>query len=122
MTAATFLLILFSVSLNATAQILLRKAMTIGARPPLSETLALGLSLISNVWLWAGMMAYAVSIGSWLAVLSRVQVSMAYPMLSVGYVIAAFLGIMFLGESIGMARWGGIVLICLGVVLVARTA
>ena len=122
MTAATFLLVLVSVSLNALAQVVLRKAMTVGTFPPAREVLALGSALAGNIWLWAGMICYAASIGLWLVVLSRVEVSAAYPMLSIGYVIAAILGVMFLGENVGLARASGIALIGIGVLMVARTA
>lgn len=123
MNPTTFGLILVSVSLNALAQVVLRKAMlTAGALPSISQPIALGLHLIGNVWLWAGMFCYAASIGLWLAVLARVQVSVAYPMLSIGYVIAATLGVAFLGETVGPARIAGIALICGGVFLISRTA
>ncbi len=122
MNALFLALILFSVSLNASAQILLRKAMTAGPLPPVSQVVPLAVSLGTNPWLIAGMLAYAVSIGSWMMVLSRVQVSAAYPMLSIGYVIAALIGMFFLGEAVGPIRWAGIALICCGVFVIARTA
>lgn len=122
MNAATFAIVLFSVSLNALAQVVLRKAMTGPPLPPASDVVAMGFALAGNVWLWAGMACYAASIGLWLAVLSRVEVSAAYPMLSIGYVIAAVLGFFFLGENVGIERMAGIALIGAGVMLVARTA
>lgn len=123
MNASMFLLVLTSVSLNALAQVVLRKGMlTAGALPPLSQFVALGLALLGNVWLWLGMLCYAASIGLWLAVLSKVPVSVAYPMLSIGYIIATVLGVLYLGESVGIARFAGILLICGGVVLISRTA
>ncbi len=123
MNLATFALIVVSVSLNALAQVALRKAMLVaGTLPPISQPIGLGLALAGNVWLWAGMACYGASIGLWLAVLARVQVSVAYPMLSIGYVIAAVLGVTFLGETLGLARIAGILVICLGVFLVSRTA
>ncbi|MBY9062350.1 hypothetical protein K7957_05320 [Sphingomonas yunnanensis] len=122
MTLALFALIVVSVSLNALAQVALRKAMTFRALPALSEPIALGTSLVANPWLWAGMACYAASIGLWLVVLSRTQVSVAYPMLSMGYVLAAVLGVLFLSETVGPARAGGIALICLGVLVVGKTA
>lgn len=122
MTAALFALIFLSVSLNALAQITLRKAMTFRALPALSDPLALGTNLAGNPWLWAGMTCYAVSIALWLAVLSRTPVSVAYPMLSIGYVLAAVMGVLFLSETVGAARTAGIGLICLGVIVVGRSA
>lgn len=122
MNAATFTLVLLSVSLNALAQVVLRKAMTGAPLPPTSQVMALSAALVGNIWLWAGMVCYAASIGLWLAVLAKVEVSAAYPMLSIGYVIAAVLGFLFLGESLGAARIAGIGLIGVGVVMIARTA
>jgi multidrug transporter EmrE-like cation transporter len=122
MNAATFALVLFSVSLNAMAQVVLRKAMTAGPLPPASDVVALSFALVGNLWLWAGMACYAASIGLWLIVLSRVEVSAAYPMLSIGYVIAAVMGFFFLGENVGIERIAGIALIGAGVMLVARAA
>jgi len=56
----------------------------------------------------------------WLAVISRVHLSYAYPLLAFGYVVTAFLARLIFNESISPARWAGIVVICLGVVLVSR--
>jgi multidrug transporter EmrE-like cation transporter len=118
-----FGLILASVSFNAFAQIVLRKAMlNLGAVPSISEPLALLWAFLSNAYLWTGVVCYVLSLGLWLAVLSSVQVSVAYPLLSIGYVIAAVLGYFFLGETVSLVRSGGIVLICIGVALVSSTA
>jgi len=122
MSPATFGLVIVSVMFNAFAQIVLRKAMTVSVLPPIQNVMAFGWALGTNAWLWAGMACYALSIGLWLAVLGRVQVSVAYPMLSMGYIIAAILGVMLLGEQVGPARILGIVLICAGVFVIGRTA
>lgn len=123
MNMATFFLALFSVSLNAAAQIVLRKAMlTHGPVPPFGEPVALLWWLVTNIYLWMGLGCYAFSIGTWLVVLSRAQVSVAYPLLSIGYIIAAVFSFLLLGESLGPAKIGGIGLICMGVLLITRTA
>jgi drug/metabolite transporter (DMT)-like permease len=123
MRAALMALILSSVALNAIAQIILRKAMlTAGVLPSLSDPLRLATSLATNAWLWAGMSCYAVSIVLWLAVLSRVPVSAAYPMQSIGYVIAAILGVLYLGEMVSLPRAAGIGLIVCGVFLISQSA
>ena len=57
----------------------------------------------------------------WLAVISRVHLSYAYPLLAFGYVVTAFLARLLFNEAISPARWAGIVVICLGVVLVSRS-
>jgi drug/metabolite transporter (DMT)-like permease len=78
--------------------------------------------LITNIYLWLGLACYAFSIGTWLGVLSRAEVSTAYPLLSIGYVLAAVFSFLLLGESMGPAKIGGIGLICIGVVLITRAA
>jgi drug/metabolite transporter (DMT)-like permease len=123
MSMTTFLLALFSVSLNATAQIFLRKAMlTHGPVPPIAEPTAIVWWCVTNINLWMGMVCYVFSIGTWLAVLSRAQVTTAYPLLSIGYIIAAIMSVMLLGETLGPAKIGGIGLICLGVIFITRAA
>jgi multidrug transporter EmrE-like cation transporter len=69
----------------------------------------------------AGMACYGVSLIVWILGLSRVPVSIAYPLLSLGYVINAVAAHYLLGESVTLARWIGIGFIVLGVWLVARS-
>jgi multidrug transporter EmrE-like cation transporter len=68
-----------------------------------------------------GIAFYGVSVIVWIIGLSRVPVSMAYPMLSLGYVINAIAAHYLLGEDVTLARWLGIGFIIVGVWLVART-
>lgn len=116
-------LILISVSLNALAQILLKQGMLGIGRFAFSpdQLLAILPRIVLNPFVAGGMACYAISIGLWLMVLSRVEVSAAYPFLSVGYIIAAAAGYWLFGESLGAARILGIALICGGVVLVAQS-
>ncbi len=91
--------------------------------PQLSaEWLHFGLQIVLNPWMIAGLLCYGLSIAVWLAVLSRVEVSAAYPLLSIGYVITAVVGFFFLGENVSAMRLAGIALICGGLVLITRTA
>jgi drug/metabolite transporter (DMT)-like permease len=123
MSFMTFALILVSVGFNALAQVVLRLAMLkLGPVPPLGQPVAFAWVFLRNFYLWAGLACYVFSLATWLGVLSRTQVSIAYPMLSIGYIVATILGIIFLGEVFSPLRFGGIALICLGVVLIVRTA
>ena len=67
------------------------------------------------------MLCYAISILLWMSVLSKAEVSFAYPFLSVGYVLSAVLGYVFFSESITVIRIAGIVVICIGVILISRS-
>jgi drug/metabolite transporter (DMT)-like permease len=80
-----------------------------------------GQQLATSLAFWLALSAYGLSVMAWLVGLSRLPVSQAYPVLSVGYVIAALLAWIVLGETISLARWGGIGLIVAGVLLVSRS-
>jgi multidrug transporter EmrE-like cation transporter len=120
----TLILAVFSVSLNATAQIFLRKTMIEVGQLPInrSEIISYALVVLLSPWFIAGMTCYAVSIGVWLIVLSKLEVSVAYPLLSIGYVITAVVGFFFLGENLTLLRVFGIALICGGLFFITRTA
>lgn len=122
MALSLFAFILFSVGLNALAQILLRKGMLeVGEDDPNTAT-EYAMAVAFEPWLIGGMACYAISIVAWLVVLSRAEVSVAYPFLSLGYVIAAALGFFFLGENLTLTRIIGLALLCGGLVFISRSA
>ncbi|HEL4807563.1 TPA: SMR family transporter [Stenotrophomonas maltophilia] len=116
-------LILFSVALNASAQLFLRQGMpqvALVTSDGMFPLLASGLRVIFNPWVFAGLSCYAVSIVLWMYVLSKVQVSFAYPFLSVGYVIVVAAAYFWFREPVSIMKLAGVALICVGVVLVAK--
>ncbi len=124
MSQLVFALIISSVSLNALAQVSLRKGMLVlnangGVEQPVLQLLV---QLALNPFLILGLSLYAVSIFIWLYVLSKVEVSLAYPFQSLGYIIAATIGLFFLGENVTLVRAAGIGMICVGLVFIARSA
>ena len=62
-----------------------------------------------------------ISVGVWIVALSRVDVSLAYPMLSIGYIVTALAAAHWFGEDLNPMRIAGIVVIILGVVLISRS-
>jgi multidrug transporter EmrE-like cation transporter len=116
-------LILTGVMLNAFAQIVLKQGMrAIGTFAfSLDNIIPIGIKVGLNPYVLAGLGCYGISVVVWLMVLSRVDVSYAYPMLSVGYIVAALAGKLFFGEAVDLTRWAGIVTICIGVWLITRT-
>ncbi len=117
-------LILTGVFLNAAAQICLKQGMkTIGHFDfVLENVVPTGIRVITNGYVLSGIVCYVVSVVVWLMVLSRVDVSYAYPLLSVGYIVTAFAGKAFFGEALTPVRWAGIFVICFGVYLITRSA
>ncbi len=116
-------LILTSVSLNAIAQLCLKKGMTVVGQFQFSAGNIVSVlpRVVFNPFIALGMLCYVLSIALWLAVLSRVEVSFAYPFLSVGYVLVACLGYLFLGENLSFNRVLGIAIICLGLFFLSRS-
>jgi len=117
-------LILTGVFLNAMAQIWIKHGMrAIGPFAfKLKNLVPVGLKVAINFYVLSGMACYAVSIVVWLMVLSRVNVSYAYPLLSVGYIVTALAGKILFGEALGFTRSAGILVICLGVYLITRSS
>ena len=112
MTPVSFSLILVGVLLNAAAQLLLKAG---------TNAMPLGLRLAIEPHILAGLACYVVSVVVWIVALSRVPVSIAYPMLSIGYVVNAIAAWYLLGEAVTPMRLAGIGIIVLGVFIVARS-
>lgn len=123
MTALSFFLVLCGVLLNAAAQLLLKAGTNaIGAFDFTARNLAAVAPRIAlEPHILGGLACYAVSVVVWILALSRVEVSIAYPMLSIGYVVNAVAAWYLFGEAVTAARLGGIAFIIIGVVIVARS-
>ena len=123
MTPLTFSLLLAGVLLNAGAQLLLKAGTNrVGEFAfTLDNVVPIGARLVANPPILAGLGCYVVSVMVWILALSRVPVSVAYPMLSLGYVVNAFAAWMLFGESLAMQKLVGIGFIIVGVFLVARS-
>jgi len=123
MSLTAFAFLLSGVLLNAAAQLFLK-----------AGTNALGVITLTRDN-WAEMLArmgtqghfitgaalYGLSLIVWILGLSRVPVSVAYPLLSLGYVVNAIAAHYLFGEAVTVTRWLGIGFIVLGVWLVARS-
>jgi len=58
----------------------------------------------------------------WLAVLSWEDLSVALPMQALNYVLVAVLAKYLLHEDVSPLRWGGIALVCVGVMLITKSS
>lgn len=118
-----FSLILFGVMLNACAQLLLKAGTNrIGHFDfSLNNALPIGWQLATNPYIFGGLSCYVVSVVVWIMALSRVPVSIAYPMLSIGYVVNALAAWWLFGESLTAMRLTGIGVIIVGVYLVTKS-
>ena len=123
MKLADFGVLLCGVFLNAFAQLWLKAATRVSG--PLVTTdghlMGKALQLLAVPSLWYALTAYGVSVIVWIVGLSRVPVSQAYPLLSLGYVLNIGLAWWLFGEVPNVQRVLGVGVIIAGVVLVARS-
>jgi drug/metabolite transporter (DMT)-like permease len=123
MKLSAFSFLCCGVLLNALAQLGL-KAATERTGPLAAGNGAMlrrSLEILTVPWLWAALACYGLSVVVWLVGLSRVPVSQAYPLLSLGYVLNVGLAWWLLGETPNVMRVAGITVIVFGVVLVAKS-
>jgi len=124
MKGGQFALILTGVLLNAIAQLLLKAGAgsLAGVELRAGNAMMIAGRMLSSMPILAGLVCYALSVVVWILALARVEVSVAYPMLSIGYVVNALAAWWLFGENLSGARIAGIGVILLGVWLVARTS
>lgn len=114
-----YLYALASIVLGAVAQLLLKMAMS---QPSSGQSFPCGLQgLLLSGKMITGMACYAVSMVFWLYVLSKLDLSKAYPMVALGYVLASIFGWLFLGEPVKTTRIVGLMVIVVGVIIISRS-
>ena len=115
--------ILFTVLTNAAAQIMLKKGMlSVGAVSFEGGALAgAAIRMAINPYIVMGLFTFVISMASHLVVLSRVELSFAYPFLSLAYVVVAVYAYVVFQEDLNAYRIAGISLICCGTVLIAQS-
>jgi len=122
MNAVSFSLILTGVLLNAAAQLLLKAGTNAVGQFDfhLDNVLPIGMKLALEPHILGGLGCYVISVVVWIMALSRVPVSVAYPMLSIGYIVNAVAAYFWFGEALAGQKLLGIGFIIIGVWLVAK--
>jgi len=122
MNIVSFALIFTGVMLNAAAQILMKAGTNaVGHFAFSSENiLPIGWKLATEWHIVAALFCYALSVIIWVLALSRVPVSIAFPMLSMAYIVNAVAAWYFLGEAFNPTKAVGIGVIILGVIIISR--
>ncbi len=123
MNGISFVLILIGVLLNAGAQLLLKAGTNAVGHFAFERgnILPVGWQLATEPHIVGGIACYVISVIVWILALSRVEVSIAYPMLSIGYVVNAAAAWYLFGEAVTPMRLLGVGIIILGVFIVARS-
>jgi len=116
-------LAIICIILSVAAQFTLKAGMSsIEVREALSHPLSLKLlfSVLTNHLVIGGLMMYCLGAMAWLGVLSRWDVSKAYPLVGLGFALTVIIGFL-LGEQVTLLRTSGVILICTGVFLISRS-
>jgi len=123
MNATSFSLLMTGVLLNAGAQLLLKAGTnSVGVFEFSRDNIVpVGWRLATEPHIVGGLACYVISVVVWVMALSRVEVSVAYPLLSIGYVVNAIAAWYLFGEAVTPMRLAGIGIIIVGVCLVARS-
>ncbi|MCR9214544.1 MAG: SMR family transporter [Proteobacteria bacterium] len=124
MTVTVLALILFTVLLSASAQLVLKLGVTnthleVALRTDLITAM---LAAASSPFIWLGLIIYGLSVGLWIWVLSKVDLSVAYPFVGLGFVVTMLFGMFFLHETVTPIRAVGTICIVVGCVLVGKSA
>lgn len=121
----SFILVLFSVALSSGAQLLLKAGMTSDV---VQRALASGRglsqifpSIAASPLIGGGLATFALSVVTWLFVLSKIEISQAYPAVALGVVVTAIGGYFFFGEPLNSFRILGIGIVVIGVAVVAAS-
>ncbi|MDO9421651.1 MAG: EamA family transporter [Herminiimonas sp.] len=114
-------LALFCVCLTAAAQVLLKMGMS---SPAIQHAMSGGIRSVywlalTSPLIWGGMVCFGASAGLWLLVLGKLDVSMAYPLISLGVVLTTLAGIFILGESVSIYKVLGVSLVIAGVLVLS---
>ena len=117
------LLILMCVALGVGGQLLLKYGMSSSGDQvdEVREVIPRLLKAAMNPVVITGFLLYGLSAALWLILLTRVDLSFAYPMLSLGYVLVVFLARALFNEQVTFVRFLGTLVVCLGVFLISRT-
>jgi len=116
-------LIALSISTGVAGQ----TAIKLGVSQPSTERTASGLFALVNLiltspWVLLGLTLYGIGAVAWIAVLARLDLSLAYPLLALNFVLITLSSRLILGETVPTMRWIGMFVICVGIIIVARSA
>jgi len=121
--AKTLVMVLAMVVCANTGDLLLKRGMSaIGAVEFTGSGLAHAFRLtVTNATIWLGILFLLGFMICYMTVLSWADYSYVMPAGAFGYAILTFLAVIFLHESVSPRRWVGVILICIGVLLVGQT-
>jgi multidrug transporter EmrE-like cation transporter len=118
MSIGSMVLLLFAVGAAAVGQVMLKHGMQIATDRAARTGGSLVTSAALSPWVLLGLVVFAVSALAWLATLSRVPLSVAYPFNALGYLGILTASVLVLHERASLLTWVGSLLVVSGLVIV----
>jgi drug/metabolite transporter (DMT)-like permease len=121
MTITSIVLLLFAVASAATGQVMLKHGMQIATARAAHSGGSLALRAATSPWVLLGLVVFGISAVAWLAALSRVPLSVAYPFNALGYLVILTASVVVLHERANVLTWLGSLLVVSGLLIVVLT-
>jgi len=115
------LVFLASILLSVAGQLLMKNGMNQFGAFPMTQLPFKIIPMFLNPWVFGGIACFGLSSVFWLSILSRLELSLVYPMVSLAYVLVAIASVIFFKENVSVLRWASIGIICLGVLFLSRS-
>ena len=123
--AQALVLAVISILLSAAAQVILKLGMSrlvSSSAVHSTDTGPLVVAALASPIVWLGLATYGASALAWLGVLARLDLSLAYPFVALGFVLTCFFGVLMFHEPLGALKLTGVALVVAGVLLVGLSA
>lgn len=118
MTLASLTFLLFAVISAATAQVMLKHGMQVATARANHDGGSLALRAATSPWVLLGLVVFGLSALAWLATLSRLPLSVAYPFNAVGYLVVLAASVLILHERANVLTWVGSLMVVSGLLIV----
>lgn len=118
LSAGSLALVLFAVIAASGGQLILKHGMQLATAKAHRSGGSLVIAAATSPWVLFGLMVFGISAVVWLAALSRVPLSLAYPFNALGYLVILTASILVLHERANLWTWGGTALVVSGLIIV----
>jgi drug/metabolite transporter (DMT)-like permease len=118
LSVTSMVLLLFAVGSAASGQIMLKHGMQVATSRAAQSRGSLVISAATSPWVLVGLLVFAISAVAWLATLSRVPLSVAYPFNALGYLGILTASVLVLHERANVLTWAGSLLVVSGLIIV----
>lgn len=124
MTLKVFALLVVSILFSSVAQIVLKTGLSqphVALAIDGGSYIGAAKAVFLNAWVIAGLTLYFSAAVVWLFALVRIEVSMAYPFVGLGFIMTMIMGKFIMGDDVTLMRLAGTLLISIGVIFVSWT-